>query len=704
MSNAYSSLKINPFTDDVVTEPRAVSFSVAGLNEKPIELISAVFEKLDKEKLPRAQIKAEKAQLVVSPDRGYGKSHLLGRLFQFLGERATQIYLRPFQDSQKAWNSILLTTIQELERPNQHGIHDESQLEAFAMGVVAHLAADFLTDAGNANDAGLQLAVDYLRDHPLKALGRSRPNEVLIDWIKSCLESEVALSKLAGLLRRRGVVVHGKEKAWLKVLAGYAFAESDSVERDAALKWLRAEPLETEEVEALKLTTADNDAPSDSSAQEINDLSLRRLTGLCVLSSYYRPFLFCFDQTEFYGSDKTLVGALGRCVETLHAAIPNQLTVVTTNANNWLVEIRPFLESGHQNRFSEPINIEGINSDQARELIVRRLTDFQISSAAVSEFVDADWLAGHFEVQPQLGVRDLLMKAAERFRVLAKSTTASRAKASIAELFAVETNNVSAKRALHQYNQDCLMWFVQVLAQGYDGVSVERPKERYFSVQWDWTDRSVYFAFEGGDHHARWGAIAREAMTMRNRSSKKIKSIVFRSPDLKPIPRQTWGRAKQEIANAIGNGFNIVSLDLLEVCELHAGRELYSNALQGNLDHAAPEVLKWLKTKFAPWLKKYSCVEAESNFSSTSPPSSKRDASASDDPPTKRALTELTQGELNQVVTFVRVKKLVDIKEVLQELGRESLREALLLAVERNPNLKAHSGPQTIYLQWRISV
>jgi len=47
--------------------------------------------------------------------------------------------------------------------------------------------------------------------------------------------------------------------------------------------------------------------------------------------------------------------------------------------------------------------------------------------------------------------------------------------------------------------------------------------------------------------------------------------------------------------------------------------------------------------------------------------------------------------------------RLVDIKIVLQKLGEESLREALLRAVERSPNLKAHPGPQTIYLQWRIT-
>ena len=56
------------------------------------------------------------------------------------------------------------------------------------------------------------------------------------------------------------------------------------------------------------------------------------------------------------------------------------------------------------------------------------------------------------------------------------------------------------------------------------------------------------------------------------------------------------------------------------------------------------------------------------------------------------------------MMAHVKNMKLVDIKEVLKKLGRESLKEALLRAVERSPNLKAHAGPQTIYLQWRISV
>jgi hypothetical protein len=98
MTTSYTSIQVNPFADDVVREPREVSFSVKGLNDGPLNALIERFAALDTALLSNQPAKAAKAQLVVSPDRGYGKSHLLGRLFATLGRRATKIYLRPFQD------------------------------------------------------------------------------------------------------------------------------------------------------------------------------------------------------------------------------------------------------------------------------------------------------------------------------------------------------------------------------------------------------------------------------------------------------------------------------------------------------------------------------------------------------------------------------------------------------------------------------
>src|SRR5262249_35785759 len=225
MSN-FATLDVNPFEDDVVTEPRRVSFSVKGLNDKPLNQLIARFRELRKGELPRKQIAADKAQLVVSPDRGYGKSHLLGRLFKKLGEEATLIYLRPFQDPQRIWSSILQATVQELER---NGNEAGSQLESFSKGVLAHVSADHIADAKN--DSRIRDAVKFLRDHPLKVLGPAPGSKPLVELIKSKLDEPIFLQKLVRLLKTRGIDLIGRETAWLKVLAGYAFYAADSLER-----------------------------------------------------------------------------------------------------------------------------------------------------------------------------------------------------------------------------------------------------------------------------------------------------------------------------------------------------------------------------------------------------------------------------------------------------------------------------------------
>ena len=65
--------------------------------------------------------------------------------------------------------------------------------------------------------------------------------------------------------------------------------------------------------------------------------------------------------------------------------------------------------------------------------------------------------------------------------------------------------------------------------------------------------------------------------------------------------------------------------------------------------------------------------------------------------------TRLSEIQLRRVVDHMKKRLLDDINEVLKALGSPSLREALLVEVEKHPNLKAHPGPQTIYLQWRIA-
>src|SRR5262249_19553697 len=149
-----------------------------------------------------------------------------------------------------------------------------------------------------------------------------------------------------------------------------------------------------------------------------------------------------------------------------------------------------------------------------------------------------------------IGPRRLLVQAAQRFRSRTATPREPPPPITIEQLFQTEINNVRAKPGLQQYSQDCLMWFAEALAEGYDGVVIGRPRHKYFSVQWRWSDRAIYFAFEAGHNNARWRAIANEATRLAADAIGSAASIVFRTPDLKPIPMPSWKAARQVIDEA----------------------------------------------------------------------------------------------------------------------------------------------------------
>jgi hypothetical protein len=704
MTRSYADMQVNPFEDNVVREPREVSFSVTGLNDAPLNQLLNKFYALDAGAAPRSRpAQAAKAQLVISPDRGYGKSHLLGRLFTTLGRRATKVYLRPFQDPYKAWHSILMLTIQQLNRADDETEGVPSQLKALAIGTLAHVIADFAED-GIPNHPDVKQAVPFLRQLGNNALPEAEAHR-WIAWVGGLFTDSGPISRLSGRLTRRHIDLHGREKAWLKVLAACALDDPSSASRSAALKWLRAEPLEAQEIDLLHLEQADNEGRGDSAPQEINDLSFRRLQALCQLASYYRPFLFCFDQTEFYASDPALIRTLGNCIDQLYVDLPNHLTVVTANQENWVTDILPHMAPPQQQRLSSEIRLEGIRVDGARELIAERLTACEMGADQIASFFADDWLQQVFTPIPELGVRALLERAAERFRSLARPSVPPALKPTLDELFQSEVNSVRSKKALQAYNQDCLMWFAKDIGQAIKGVSAQRTTGgRYFSFEWRWPDRLVCFAFEGGDHWKRWQSIADEGLRMAGaRENRTFLAYVFRTPDLAKVPRPSWAAAKATLAKAGAQGFRIVDLTLEQVCELHAARELYSDALQGNIAYSGAEALAWLQRRFAAFLKDIAfpppTAEAQKEY-----PARKAEPEPSTErkePPAHQA--ELDPQRLRHVLDIVREQRIVDISAVLSKLGSQDLRDPLLRSVEAHPNLRAHPGPRTIFLQWRIT-
>jgi hypothetical protein len=378
---------------------------------------------------------------------------------------------------------------------------------------------------------------------------------------------------------------------------------------------------------------------------------------------------------------------------------------VTANQANWVREILPHMAPPQQARLSSEIPLEGIRMDGARELIIERLKEYGVGGDDLARFFADGWLEQVFTPMPELGVRALLMRAAERFHMLAQPRKPRASKQTLDDLFKLEVNGVRSKKALMAYNQDALMWFVKDIGQGLESVLVERPKNRrYFSLGWNWSDRWACFAFERGDHWKRWQSIAKESLKMaRTRGKRTFLSYVFRTPDLTKVPRGSWVAAKPTLDEAKTHGFRIVDLSLDQVCEVHAARELYSNALQGNIAYTGSEALAWLQTRFAPFLKTIAVQEPTVDVSNTDTCKKSTTVPTNGERKLPSHPIELDADKLRLVLDIVREQRIIDISAILGRLGGSDLRDPLLRSVESHPNLKAHPGPKTIFLQWRIT-
>lgn len=731
MSVSFASSKLNPFKTDIVNEPREVTFSVQGLNDKPLQQLAEAFSRLDELAAPRRPVPADKARLVLSPDRGYGKSHFLGRFCGTLGPRATKVYIRPFQNPDRAWQSILAATLHEAGQPETPG-GSLTQLQALAVATVTHVAADLVEALGipESQESG-GVVVSMLREAAAKPAPPVKIVRRWIEWLAKQAASAGRGARIVANLRDKRIDLLGRETAWLKVLAWIALDEPHGTKALIAAKWLRGEPLEPQEIKALELESADNDAVADATPQDINELSFQRLRGLCLLASFHRPVVLCFDQTEVYAHDQLRGGAFGDCMERLYVEVPNQLTVVTANTLSW-ERIARHMETPQVDRVCAVKELQGIEKTSALELVTARLQDVGFSSEHIFIFFSDGWLDKLFDAVHECAVRALLKRACKRFeqltdhsdepaahgaRAAAHETGAGHhgtghhgagqpgagAVAQLQDLLGQHKNLVRSRAALMRYNEDALVWFAQEIAKGLPGVSVERLRgNKYFSVVWALPSRSVFVAFEGGAHWRRWKGIADEvARLSRQIAPRSGLFYVFRSPDLEAVPRTSWPQAQDSFATAGLLGFQIRVLQAAQVCDIHAAYQLHAEALEGDIDCSADATLKWLHGYFRPLLTELAERRLEGTQGVSHGTESVVSSAGCAPPPAARG--ELDKTELGIVERMVHELYVVDIETILVKIGGARRRDAVLRSVEKHPNLKAHPGPKTIYLQWRTT-
>ncbi len=594
-----SAPEANPFCELIVKDPRQREPAVAGLNERPLQVIFEEFERLAAGPAPREIRRTGQALLITSSQPGYGKSHLLARIFRELRGRATVVYVLPFQNPATVFQSLMLAIARELDFPEEGGSlawdrDAATQLDHLAHALLAHCIADLIesgrVEAGEDERAQI---VERLRGDPLNAFGRGVPGENWAGWLDQNFAR--LLRPMESALASRGLAL-SNPSGWLKGLRAYAMAAPDSSARRTCLDWMTAQPLDDADLELLGMRRAEA-VPVEAGPAEANQVCRSHVSDIAQLAGYFRPFVFCFDQTEVYGHHAPLARAFGLVIGRLLDEAVNHLALVTSNQDPWNERIKPHMERADQDRIAPPLALDGLDKAQAEQLAKMRMEAASIDPAKQAQFLSGTWLADPNLFQNaanRVGARYFLQKCRERW------TRAPIIAVTLARLYDELRRELLASPKRHRFEPDTLEWVIEEAADGLEGVTVTRLDERYFTVMWQTPSRICYFGFANGSHWAQWKAIANAAVSKCASGPRPSKAIFFRAPDQPPIPRASWSSAS-DIERAKSAYLHLIVLTLEQVAELYAAKELFAQAAQGDIPFDTDIVLAFLREQLAPW-------------------------------------------------------------------------------------------------------
>jgi len=685
-------MDINPFESVIVSEPRRIEKAVSGLNDWPLESLLRQVDQLTNAEYPKA-VKLSGAQFIQSPAPGYGKSHLIGRLFKQLRGRATLIYLRPFTNPSACWKSILLKMVQELEFPENAeaefcGVDEPNQLEALVHGILVNVVINGLKSGliRHQHPAG---AVDYFQRATLKQL---RSNKQWITWIGA---KKTGLAELMERqLKQKGILLNASPLSWFGVLLQYAYFPKSYELRQSCLDWLRGGSID--DANAGKIGILPGDRPvHDLAIDPVNETSHHRIMDFCSLAGFYRPFLFCFDQTENYGADPLIAKCLGIVIQGLVDDCPNHMTVVTANQHPWHQVVQPHWEHAHVDRLARPLlELSGLRRNQARELIEIRLRGWDRQSVKAKKLLDPEWLDGVFRQSREIGIRQFLLKCSEQW-LAGDAEPKPKPKPSapgkeLGDAFLAYVNKIKTQPKRLVYDPDALFWLVQEVACT-QGAAFKKFKSTrgYLVARWDVDGRKVYFGFEAGHHFKRWQAIQLEA-SRYHAADPSSKVVFFRTPELRFIPGPGW-KSAPEIAAAKRGYLHILVLGRETMAQLYAAYDLYLDTVEGNLPFKADQVIAFIRSRLKPVWEPI--LEPAPEKWSGGPPETDHK------PPDEGGERKKTL--IHKIRDIVKRDKFLSIADLMAKISPPVSEEELHRARACIAEIQVHTSSHMTVLQWR---
>lgn len=672
-------LLIDPFVDDNVDEPRRVEYSVPGLNEGVADRVIAETERLQSQPRPRYQARAPKTLFIASRQPGFGKSHLIGKLFRRLNGKATLVYLRPFEDPDTCWKSILIRIVQELDFPDRFpqtaaDEHPTSQLELFAHGVLSQIVADHLESENRADPS-----IPMLRQPPEK-LADLMALKLWKALSKRAFSDDKWIAQVEHQLRGHGLSLRTSISTWLKVLYGYTYLDDDWGLARACLDWIQGDPIDDEEAKRIGMRLADRPR-GDMTAGELNELAKGRIQDLCRLAGFFRPFLFCFDQTETYGKSSELARCLGRVIIDLTNEAYNQLTLMTANVDPWEKKLRPHWEQASLNRLSTPLMLDTLSLKQGVALAEQRLSQYEQGEPKQRRFWgDRAWLEALFRDQKEMGVRLFLNKCSTRWQQVIFDR-GDEFRPPLEGLFHRYQDQISTQERRLVFDRDALYWLVYELAVGLEGLEVDKASTKRLgkAPRWHHGERTFIFYLDPSSFWRHWEEIANTVL--KEDAASKPVFVCPRTPELEPIPKPSWKAIGPKVQAATASRLCLLPLGRQEMVRLYAAQDLYSDAVQGDIAWSPDEVAHFLRKALTEFWQSILAWQGD----------------GSKPPPAPSIPKDLARA----ITRIVDSRKFLSLDELLSQLPGEPDRGTVLGICGEIPQIRVHTAPNTTLVQWQ---
>jgi hypothetical protein len=425
--------------------------------------------------------------------------------------------------------------------------------------------------------------------------------------------------------------------------------------------------------------------PRSEPVDVVNNACWLRIHDFCRLARYFRPFLFCFDQTEDYKTNLELLQQFGRVVVRLVNEVPNHLTVVTANQVIWDEKILPNIDDAHRDRFSVSKQLRGLDRREAEELIRLRLAPFAPAEELLDRFADQRWLDALFSERKTLPAREFMQQCRDRWAGAKTATPIP----PLDHIFEEYLSEFRVNLRWRHFDPDVFRWLVKgPLATDPAIVCSENKKETPFAeLQWSVAGRAeILFGFVRELHFTQWRKIADVADAWRAKHSGKVAKIIyFRSEELDPVPKPSWTKTGPAIRASLGSGLVVLTKE--ESAELNAARDLYLEAVSGNVSgYSGEDVLRFLQKRLAPWRERILQIPSSSHLHQP-------ENRATGKPPTKLLLEKLR--------ILVQQEKFLSLTDALEKLGAGCSEDLVLEACEKIPQIQKIAHPNMVVLIWQ---